>query len=151
MTEKTKRRFMSKISIDKNGCWIWGGCYRKGYGVMQAEGHKISAHRLSWVLFHGEIPGGMEVCHKCDNPSCVNPEHLFLGTHKDNMDDCRNKSRMIGPKNFGSKNGATHLTEPNIKAIRSLYAQGNTQIQIAKQFRIGRSTVGDIVRKLSWK
>ena len=71
------------------GCWLYKG-YRQtcGYGQLYVEGRRILAHRMSWIAHKGEIPAGMLVCHTCDTPRCVNPEHLFLGTHKDYSDDC---------------------------------------------------------------
>jgi hypothetical protein len=85
--------------IDKStGCWAWQGNKIPGdYGVLKIDGKRILAHRLSWQLQNGLIPPGMFVCHKCDNPSCINPDHLFIGTQKDNMEDCKSKGRNSPP------------------------------------------------------
>lgn len=94
-------RFWEKVRRSKNGCWNWVGAVmrsRGGYGAFNRGNRKvISAHRFSWEVHNGSIPKGMFVCHHCDNPKCVRPNHLFLGTHKDNMSDATEKGRM-GPK-----------------------------------------------------
>lgn len=97
------QRFCDNIFPESNtGCWLWDGpcdyCGVKGYEVLKpfitAFGRRWIASRFSWFLFHGDIPDGMKVCHKCDTPMCVNPDHLFLGTQKDNMRDCSIKGRL---------------------------------------------------------
>jgi hypothetical protein len=91
-------RFKSKYTISESGCWLWTACQRgNGYGCMKYNGKLIDAHRLSYMFNIGEIPLGMYVCHKCDNRLCVNPNHLFLGTAKDNYDDAVRKGRIHVP------------------------------------------------------
>lgn len=94
--ESARKRLVIKTETDDNGCWIWQSATNGVYGVfsMKSLGFKtIYAHRASWVLFHGDIPEGMHVCHHCDTPLCVNPAHLFLGTAKDNIKDMFSKGR----------------------------------------------------------
>jgi len=87
-------RMMERVEIKKNGCWIYTGFVNEyGYGRIRNNGFKYLTHRLSFEHFFGSIPEGILVCHKCDIPSCVNPQHLFLGTHKDNFDDALKKGR----------------------------------------------------------
>lgn len=97
--ELTRLKFESRVKVDnKTGCWIWKGKTTNGYGTFQ----NIQAHRASWMLYRGVIPKGRNVCHNCpegDNPICVNPDHLFTGTQKDNIQDCLRKGRF----NHGSR------------------------------------------------
>ena len=91
-------RLLSRVSVDlETGCWVWMGNTRgRGvkYGGIRVEMKTYSAHRVAWQEFCGEIPTGLRVCHSCDNPLCVNPHHLWLGTDEDNVRDCRNKGRL---------------------------------------------------------
>ena len=93
----------------QDGCWEWQG-YRNplGYGRMRKDGKKHLAHRISYTLFVGEIPEGKMLCHKCDNPSCVNPDHLFVGTNQDNVSDCIAKGRHKGALNSPFVKGHQH-------------------------------------------
>ena len=93
--EKTKRRLLNKILL-QDDCHIWTGSkYHHGYGCTSYKGKKIQAHRLIYMLYKGQITEGMYVCHSCDNPSCINPDHLWLGTQKDNMTDMIEKGRKV--------------------------------------------------------
>lgn len=87
-------RFFDKIE-KTDTCWNFKGASRgNGYGAFKLSGKVVDAHRVSYMLHHGDIPDGLQVCHSCDNRKCVNPDHLFLGTGKDNMQDCKNKGRI---------------------------------------------------------
>ena len=98
ITPKIHERFFSNIVSNRlpDECWEWGKARNQdGYGIFSVAGKLIRAHRASWLIFHGEIPPGLLVCHKCDNPSCVNPNHLFVGTMQDNMDDAVRKGKFV--------------------------------------------------------
>ena len=100
--KNTIETFLNKINKTNSGCWIWQGCKNKdGYGFFQANKEKLRAHRWSAKYLGNMKIDGLVVCHHCDNPSCVNPNHLFVGTVKDNNKDCQNKGRASGNKNGG--------------------------------------------------
>ena len=131
-----------------SGCWIWN--YTKtshNYGVITIDGRQVAAHRFSYQWFIGEIPSGLFVCHKCDNPLCINPSHLFLGTHVDNMQDASRKGRLRNGGRRGTKNGKAKLTEENVRAIRS--ASG-TLHEIAAQFGVKHAIIGKIRTRKAW-
>ena len=142
--EKTfKDKILNYSSREENGCWIWQkGKDKDGYGLVYYK----RAHRVSYEEFIGKIPKGMMVCHKCDNPTCVNPDHLFLGTPQDNTQDAIKKGRMsVGEKNPNSK-----LNKKDILEIRRL-SKTTSGYQIAKKYKISTTMVYDIIRKRSWK
>lgn len=137
-------RFLSKVKITSLGdCWTWAGAiHSSGYGYFRSEGRTEGAHRASYRLFKGPIPTGMRVCHQCDNPPCVNPFHLFLGTQKQNMQDAAKKGRMSGPRRqyiSVPKSDETHprakLTNEQVRFIRS-----NSK-DLASQFGVSRWTI----------
>lgn len=131
-----------------DACWPWGGTiHHRGYGIIVND-HKRNAlaHRVTYERFNGPIPDGMMVCHRCDNPPCVNPAHLFLGTHQDNMTDRNRKGRT----QHGERHHHAKLTAADVLTIRSLYP-GMSQTAIAKQFGINQTIVSDIVRRIIWK
>lgn len=146
-------RFWSKVSrCDTDECWPWIGAKDvSGYGYLAGTRREkaAKAHRLSYLLHYGEIPKGLCVCHKCDNPSCVNPSHLFLGTLADNNADKLSKGRLVVP--YGEAHPKSKLTLEDIKSIMSLRAAGLTQTQIAKQFGIAQPHVCAILLKKIWK
>lgn len=150
MSDQTKvfiepDRIESKVErLTECGCWVWmGAITSRGYGQLQKNNKKIYAHRASYMAFKGDIPDGMYVCHTCDNVSCVNPDHLFLGSQKDNMQDMKNKGRST----FGEKNGQAKLTPLQILQIK---AMKKTQQKIADCFGISRQLVGYIKSGKRW-
>ena len=137
-----EERFFAKVNKTET-CWLWTASkHPKGYGHF--GGPQLRAHRMSWVIHHGSIPEGLQVLHKCDNPSCVNPKHLFLGTNLDNMRDCAKKGRRI---NRGTKNPRAKITEDDVRSIR---ADERRQVDIAKQYGLAQTTVSDIKLKNLW-
>jgi hypothetical protein len=130
-------RFLHKIhTIDKQGsdvCWNWKGSTTRGYGTFKPTGSKIAyAHRYMWELLNGPIPEGLLVCHRCDNPTCVNPDHLFLGTKKDNVVDMYSKGRgrprkVVVPKPKIPRMNKEESKEFHRKRALFLYAQGGTK------------------------
>lgn len=164
-TDMTKRPFRksSEVGTDlksafeffvmpepNSGCWLWAGPYlkrRHGYGcfTMRPAGIiQVRAHRLSWELHLGEIPPGVQVLHKCDNPACVNPDHLFLGSHLGNMADRDSKGRQ----NKGETHGMVKLTE---ESVRLIFSDPRRHTEVASEYGISFVTVSDIKRGRSWK
>jgi len=133
-----EERFWSKV--DKSGdCWVWtAATFKGGYGQFRASKTRVSAHRFSYELVKGPIPDGMGVCHTCDNPPCVNPDHLFAGDQGVNLRDCTDKGRHVGNKRF---------TDVQIKNIRE---DTRTQGKIAKSYGVHRVTINRIKLKRSY-
>jgi hypothetical protein len=145
-------RFFEKVSPEPNtGCWLWtGSLHVLGYGQVTYKGKLWKAHRFAWLAWYGPIPPKMSVCHKCDTRSCVNPDHLFLGTHGENMADMSAKGRTRWGDNTGQRNGMAALTDDKVRQIRSLKAAGIKQIEIAKQFGVSPMTISRAVTGKAW-
>ncbi len=109
----------------------------------------LGAHRLMWELAVSPIPSGMQVLHRCDNPACCNPAHLFLGTYSDNMRDREAKGRHNAP--IGSRHGRATLTEDQVREIRLLWSQGMTQKEIAQRLDTNTQRVYSIVHRKTWR
>jgi hypothetical protein len=135
--------------ITPSGCIPWtGSTDRKGYGKFcLPDGKMVIAPRASWELANGPIPDGLFVCHKCDNPICVNIDHLFLGTPKDNTMDAKSKGRL----NHGEKCHLSKLTSDKVLEIRNLHGTGKyTQAKIAEMFNVSVPNINLIVKRISW-
>ena len=147
---KAKNRFWSKVHIG-NDCWEWMAHTQFGYGCFWFNKTMVKAHRMSWIIKNGQIPKGICVLHKCDNPPCVNPSHLFLGTHKDNSKDCVEKGRHFIPNWKGEKHRNCKLTESKVKWIRSVYNKKNmNQYKIARKLGVGQSNINSILNNKTW-
>lgn len=132
------------------GCWGWKAATNKaGYGIVNFKGKMTLAHRLSWESHFGFIHDDLFVCHKCDNPPCVNPDHLFLGTHRDNMKDRDHKGR--GYDRNGVKNGRAKLNPSDIKGIKLRYFAGDLRSSIADYYGITETHLYRIVKGTMWK
>lgn len=148
-----RERFLRLVGQpDANGCHPWAGFVGpSGYGILRlggGENKAVRAHRAAFLLFVGQIPDGLEICHKCDNPLCVNPDHLFLGTRADNHADMMAKDR--GPR--GERAGAAKLTDAKVLEIRRRYATTDiTQRQLADEFGVSRPTIGFLISRKTWK
>lgn len=145
-------RFHQKYNVEPTGCWIWtGGSRLNGKGVpyprhWSDSGKSVGAHRFSFELHNGPIPKGMYVCHRCDTPMCVNPEHLFIGTHRDNMRDMVEKSRSFIGRGQDKK-GRAKLTNAQAKLIREAT---ESYAKTAEAFGVSASTIGRIKRGESY-
>lgn len=165
--ESIERRLQNgSMPIPFSGCTIWfKASVPKGYGVIFHNKKQTYTHRVSYELNKGRIPDGMCVLHHCDTPSCINPEHLFLGTQKDNVIDCINKKRnFILPKNFGNlnstrvnpkivqgeNNGMSKITWKIVDEIRTMHANKISDYDISKKYNISKCQVNKITRNKSW-
>lgn len=146
--EKLEKRFWDKVKKTE-GCWLWSARKTKdGYGQIKIEGVAKLAHRISYLLNRGEISDGLLVCHSCDNPSCVRPDHLFLGTALDNTQDRIMKGR---PGNVVSGVGREHkLTDVQIVEIREHLKRGSSQRCIAKQYGVSQPLISYIKNLKKW-
>lgn len=143
-------RFNSKWAKDKKSdCFLWiGASLPKGYGIIKRPGERRQyyAHRLAYMIHKGEIPDRVQVCHSCDNPSCVNPKHLFLGTSKDNHQDMKVKNRHL----YGERNTEAKLTDRDVKEIRVMWVAGVRQRKIGLAYGVCQGTISRIVLKKRW-
>jgi hypothetical protein len=133
---------------EEHECWEWqGNRTNKGYGRFNYLKKTYFTHRVAWELHNGTIPDGMVICHRCDNRSCCNPAHLFLGTQSENVADMIHKDRNAR----GKRNTNAKLVDSDIVAIRQLADAGVTVSSIAEQYGIAYQTVRRIVRRSGWK
>lgn len=142
-------RFTAKYVKDESGCWVWtASTAGKGYGQIKvpSQRRQVYAHRVAYELSKGPIPIGRLVCHTCDNPKCVNPDHLFLGSAKDNLQDMKRKDRHLR----GDRNAKAVLTESQVREIRGLSDTGYRQHELAKRFGVSQMTISRIVRGERW-
>jgi hypothetical protein len=148
----TKNRIKVLLSKIKkvNGCWEFVGRKNSaGYGAF-THYHLKSAHRFSYFVFKGEIPKGMFVCHRCDNPSCVNPKHLWLGTHKDNYKDMILKKRNRNGSLSGEKNKNSKLSKNDVDEIRKSYKEGLSTKLLASMFGCSQPNIHYIITNQTW-
>lgn len=149
---------LAKEMVRHNGetdCWEWlGATNRWGYGRLTAKKKWWASHRYAFATFRGPIPDGLWVLHECDNPSCVNPAHLFLGTHDDNMQDMVKKGRWNGAVLLGQDNGRAVLTEAIVRKARALAQRIGCRAascDIAGEFGVSFHTVRRAIRRQTWR
>lgn len=151
--------------VDQTGeCWLWLPKWRDnwGCGYLRWNGRQVRAPRLAWELTYGPIPPGMFVCHHCDNPPCVRPDHLFLGSNADNVADMVRKGRhargatsgaRLHPDRIrrGEQNGTAKLTAVAVREIRSRYAAGEIRADLARAYGVSHNTIVRVVTGQHWK
>lgn len=161
-TASDELRFWSKVNRT-DSCWEWiASRNSQGYGHFMLDGHIHLAHRVVWVMTHGEWPGELCVCHHCDNPSCVNPDHLFLGTRADNNRDRDLKGRYNAPgvqemlrrmphrRVRGERCHSAKLSESDVRVIRRRVLQGEPMRSIAREYGVGKTAISDIITRHTW-
>jgi hypothetical protein len=144
-------RFLQSLDIKgPNECWEWTkSCHRDGHGQWHPkDGETESTHRAAWRLMKGPIPFGLQVLHKCDNPPCCNPDHLFLGTATDNANDMWSKGRGRPGRKIGEEHRSCKLTEAQVIEIR---ASTERNADIARRFNVSKNTIGAIKKLRIWK
>ena len=135
-------RFMDKVELVDTGCYEWtAGCCGGGYGVFFIDRVSYRAHRIAWELLVGDIPEGKWVLHDCDNPKCVNPDHLYIGSHQDNVDDMVRRGRTVAK-----------LTRQEVDEIRYKYASGLcSAINLGDEYGVHRNQIHRIIRRERWR
>lgn len=154
-------RFWRHVDTDSDprGCWLWRGhCNEFGYGLFSADGIAgskiLRAHRVAWELLRGAIPVGLELCHHCDNPPCVNPDHLFIGTRSDNMRDmvAKGRHRSNLPHQWGEAHSQARLSDEDVIEMRRRYSFGGvTQRQLALAYGVSDNHVSAILTRRLWR
>ncbi|QPI08311.1 HNH endonuclease [Stutzerimonas stutzeri] len=146
-SEQAAQRFWSKVKIgDKADCWPWLAVKRNGYGFFSFHGKGHPSTRMAWYFTHGALITDRFFCHTCDNPSCCNPAHLFVGTHADNMADKAAKGRQLR----GDRHHLSKLSTESAKAIKALLPT-KTNSELAALFGVSRQAIQFIRRGESWK
>jgi hypothetical protein len=165
LTPVDAARFWSKVAerANSDGCWLWTGAQNKrGYGIFRAHRKNLYAHRVAFALTERPVTSAVLVCHRCDNPPCCNPAHLFAGTPADNTADMVAKGRQIkGDRQVfrmhperaprGERNAHAKLTWENVREIRRLHAIGVQGRTMTRMFGVNDSTVSKVIRGTSWK
>ena len=165
MNDADEVRLWRKVKVcPQTDCWEWtGALFDSGYGAFQVDGKSRRAHRVAWERSFGEIGTGLVVCHRCDNPKCINPAHLFLGTPLDNRRDCVAKGRQArGERSArythpettarGERHGRARLSGEAVRQIRSRHATGLvTAKALAHEFGVGLTTVWHVIHGDTWK
>ncbi len=148
-TPERQEEFWRNVEpITESGCWIWtaGVFGKKGYGAFKVSGQSRRTHRISWTLLRGGIPKGLDVLHKCDVRCCVNPNHLFLGTQMDNMQDMISKGRKVASP--GTRNGQVKLTEQQVQEI--IADTSMSQSKLAVKYGVCQQSISLIKRRKNW-
>jgi hypothetical protein len=151
-----KNSFWSKVNKrSPNGCWEWTGAIntKTGYGAFRTGGKLYSAHRFAWQATHGNIDGGLCVCHTCDNRKCVNPNHLFIGTKLDNYQDAKAKGKVsYPPRNIGDLHPMRKLSSTDVANIRAKFSTGRySKAALSREFGVSDVQINNVIIRKHWK
>ena len=148
--DEVRADLLARKVVTESGCWEWQGAKdRRGYGNLRWGDKLWGVHRLAFHLLVAPVERGVEICHRCDNPPCFNPDHLFAGSHHDNMLDAQGKGIMAGNGDrIGVDNGRAVLTEEDVRAIRK---STKTQVRLADEYGVGQPAISSIKLRKSWK
>jgi hypothetical protein len=142
----TAVRFWKFVIPQEEGCWEWqGALFKTGYGAFNLKGQAVKAHRVAYTLAHGPFPDELYVCHHCDNPKCVRPDHLFLGTDLDNVRDAITKGRWI--KKMIHLHNCNKKLKGQEEYVRKLYGEGASRNKLAKQFNVSWHIINRIIKE----
>ena len=155
-----EERFLGKCIPEPNsGCWLWlGAMSTSGYGNLRVDGRWLKAHRYAYELFCGAIPPELDgedvrgpcVIHSCDMPLCVNPDHLRIGTHVQNMHDKRERDRFVSNPLYGEEHQNSKLKADDIPLVRRLRAEGVSYVELGRRFGVHRTTIRDVINGNTW-
>ena len=149
MRRPTVEAHLARHTVEPDGCWLWSGSLAGGrYGKFQFEGRTVAAHVAAWAVANGRWPvDGEVVRHTCDRPACINPHHLTIGSHLDNMRDRNDRGRLAR----GERQGSSKLTVAKVVEIRQRYADGEGCIQLGAAFNVHFSTINRVVNRDTWR
>ena len=165
LTEPALKRFWSRVNKmpEPDGCWLWNGyCINEGYGIISLKHIQYAAHRVSYFIHKGPIENDLYVCHRCDVRTCVNPDHLFLGTAKDNIMDALSKGRLLlgdrhpsrlHPENVvrGERVHTAKLTAEKVVEIRRIVLEEQVSLtDLSKIYGVTPSAISALVKRKSW-
>ncbi len=148
LIERIEQRTKRETIVQELGeCWVWDKAQCGGYGRIKNRNRRYLVHRLSYEIFVGPIPEGLDVLHKCDVRLCCNPRHLYPGTDQDNCNDKRERGQLP----IGSMVGVSKLTEPEVFSMRVAFSQGSTEAELEQLYSVSNATVRSVVYGDQWK